>query len=146
MVMTFAAVLIGLMLLIRPLQRNSFYVLHCALVVLSAWYVEGHWFRVSAFHYKTFLLFLVFHFISINIITILAYWKDKRAAVSGGWRVPEAQLHTLEFLGGWSGALLAQKMFRHKTRKKSFRAVFWLMLVLQVFAVWIILKYLRIIA
>ncbi|WP_147463771.1 DUF1294 domain-containing protein, partial [Pseudomonas amygdali] len=29
-------------------------------------------------------------------------------------------------LGGWPGALLAQQVFRHKTRKVSFQIVFWL--------------------
>ncbi len=143
MVITFASVLIGLLVFIRPLQRNGFYILHCALVILSAWYIENHYFRASAFGYKTFLLFIVFQFISINLITILAYWKDKRAAVRGEWRIPEAQLHTLEFLGGWSGALLAQKIFHHKNKKHSYQAMFWVVLFLQIAAVIGILRFLH---
>ena len=154
MVITFAAVLIGLLALIRPLQRNGFYILHCAVVILSAYYVETHYFRASAFAYnfrasafayKTFLLFIVFHFISINLVTILAYWKDKRAAMRGDWRTPEAELHTLELLGGWSGALLAQKLFHHKTKKRSYQSIFWLMLILQLGIIWFILRFLHLI-
>ena len=108
MVITYSVILIGLLFLIRPLQKNSFYILHAALVILAAYYIETHYFRASVFGAKTLLLFVVFQFVSINVVTVLAYWVDKRAAVRGAWRVPEINLHTLEFLGGWSGALLAQ--------------------------------------
>ena len=145
MVLTFAAVLLGLLALIRPLQKNNFYILHSAIVILSAYYVQTHYITVTPFAPKTFLLFLVFHLASINITTILAYYVDKRAAIRHAWRVPENTLHGLEFLGGWPGALVAQKLFHHKTVKKSFRAVFWLMVVMEFVAVWIILQYLRLI-
>ena len=35
-------------------------------------------------------------------------------------------MHGVELLGGWPGALLAQQMFRHKTRKLSYQLSFWL--------------------
>lgn len=145
MTLTFSVVLIGLLFLFKPLQKNKYYILHMALVILSAYYVESHYFRASLFGYKTLLLFVVFQFISINLVTVLAYWQDKRAAVRGAWRVPEITLHTLEFLGGWSGAFLAQKLFRHKTKKRSFQAMFWLMLIFQVVVVFLILKFLKLI-
>lgn len=145
MVLTFTAVLIGLLALVRPLQKNNFYILHSAIVILSAYYVQTHYFMVTPFAPKTFMLFLVFHLVSINLTTMVAYYVDKRAAIRHTWRVPENTLHTLEFLGGWPGALMAQKLFRHKTVKKSFRAIFWLMIVMEFSAVWIILKYLKLI-
>lgn len=86
---------------------------------------------MTPFAPKTLVLFLVYQFISINIVTYLAYWVDKRAAVRGEWRIPERNLHTLEMLGGWSGALLAQKILRHKNKKKSYRAEFAFVLVMQ---------------
>lgn len=142
MVITYSVILIGLLALIRPLQKNSFYILHAALVILAAYYVETHYFRASVFGSKTLLLFLVFHAISINITTFVAYFVDKRAAIRHAWRVPENTLHMLEFLGGWLGALLAQKIFHHKTSKKSFQRIFLLMIVLEFAAIWIILQYL----
>jgi uncharacterized membrane protein YsdA (DUF1294 family) len=64
--------------------------------------------------------------------SFIAYWLDKRRAVGGGRRVPERTLHLLAFLGGWPGALLAQRQFRHKTKKVTFRIVFWIVVVLHV--------------
>lgn len=145
MVLTFTAILLGLLALIPALQKNSFYILHSALVILAAYYVQTHYFTVTPFAPKTFLLFLVFHLCSINLTTILAYYVDKRAAIRHRWRVPENSLHTLEFMGGWPGAFFAQKCFRHKTRKQSYRAIFYLMIVMEAIAVWLILKYLKLI-
>lgn len=64
--------------------------------------------------------------------SFIAYWLDKRRAVGGGRRMPERTLHLLAFLGGWPGALLAQRQFRHKTKKVSFRIMFWVVVVLHV--------------
>lgn len=59
-----------------------------------------------------------------SAVACLAYRRDKRSAEAGEWRVPEANLHLLELVGGWPGAFLAQRKFRHKTRKISFQVVF----------------------
>jgi uncharacterized membrane protein YsdA (DUF1294 family)/cold shock CspA family protein len=53
------------------------------------------------------------------------YWTDKRSAAAERRRVPEHRLHLAALLGGWPGALVAQQVFRHKTRKASFQVVFW---------------------
>lgn len=143
MVITFAAILIGLLALFKPLQKNNFYIMHSAIIILAAYFVETHYFKASPFGYKTFLLFLVFHAISINITTFLAYYIDKRAAIKKAWRIPEKKLHLLEFLGGWLGALIAQKLLRHKTNKKSFQNMFLLMIFLEFLAIFVILKYLN---
>ena len=142
MVITYSIILLGLLALFRPLQRNRFYILHSALVIGTAYYIETHWFRASVFGGKTLLLFIVFQLISINVVTFIAYGVDKRAAVRGSWRIPEADLHTLEFLGGWSGALLAQKFFRHKTKKKSFRTDFYLVILAEFVVVGLSLHFL----
>ena len=145
MVLTFSIILIGLLLIIPPLQKNSFYIIHVGLVILASYYIENHFFTVTPFLPKTFLLFLVFQIISINLITFLAYGVDKHAAQQGQWRVPESQLHTLEILGGWGGALLGQKIFHHKSKKKSYQAFFWAMLFCEICISFVILKFLHII-
>ncbi|MFJ4348437.1 DUF1294 domain-containing protein [Pseudomonas sp. NPDC089401] len=72
----------------------------------------------------------------VSLISLLLYWQDKRQAQDNAWRTPEKVLHASELLGGWPGALVAQQLFRHKTRKLSYQLVFWgIVLVHQV--VWI---------
>jgi uncharacterized membrane protein YsdA (DUF1294 family) len=68
----------------------------------------------------------------VSVVTFAAYALDKSAAQNNRRRTPEATLHILGLLGGWPGGLVGQRMFRHKTRKKNFRAVFWLTVVVNV--------------
>lgn len=145
MLITFLAIITPFLVFIQPLQRNRFFILYFALMMLSAYITENHYFRVIMFSHKAFLVFIVYHLACINLATFIAYGADKRAAERGDWRVPEIQLHVLEFLGSWPGAFIAQKFFHHKTKKRSFQAMFWLMLVLETAAVYIILKYLNLI-
>jgi uncharacterized membrane protein YsdA (DUF1294 family)/cold shock CspA family protein len=65
-----------------------------------------------------------------SIAAFIAYKLDKSAARSGQWRTPERTLHLLGLMGGWPGALLAQKLLRHKSSKRSFQFVFWTTVVL----------------
>lgn len=143
MVITFSAILFGMLFLFRPLQKNCFFMLHAAIVIGVAYFIETHWFRASVFGSKTLLLFVVFQLISINITTFVAYGFDKRAALRRTWRVPEKTLHTLEFLGGWVGALLAQKFFHHKTKKKSYQTTFILVILAEFAVIFTILYYLQ---
>jgi uncharacterized membrane protein YsdA (DUF1294 family)/cold shock CspA family protein len=64
-------------------------------------------------------------YLAASLMTYFAYAADKSAAKQGEWRTSENTLHLLSLIGGWPGALLAQKKLRHKNRKASFQAVFW---------------------
>jgi uncharacterized membrane protein YsdA (DUF1294 family)/cold shock CspA family protein len=68
-------------------------------------------------------------YLAASLLGLLLYWLDKRSAQGGGRRTPENTLHLVELAGGWPGALLAQQLFRHKTRKASYQAIFWLIVV-----------------
>ena len=62
----------------------------------------------------------------MSIATFLAYRFDKSAAAYAQWRVSESSLHLLALLCGWPGAMLAQRILRHKTKKRSFQWFFWI--------------------
>jgi len=58
-------------------------------------------------------------------VAFLMYSADKAAAEQGRWRTSESTLHMIALVGGWPGALVAQRVFRHKTTKQPFRTIFW---------------------
>ena len=58
----------------------------------------------------------------------LLFWSDKNKAQNAGWRTPEKTLHGIELLGGWPGTLVAQQVFRHKTRKASYLITLWIII------------------
>lgn len=68
----------------------------------------------------------------MSALSLLAYGLDKHAAQAGGYRVSEQTLIMLGLLGGWPGALIAQRVFRHKTAKQSFQTMFWFSVVANV--------------
>ena len=84
---------------------------------------------------KYFAFIYAFTVVVTSGIAFCAYGLDKRWAGLGQRRIPEKSLHVLALLGGWPGALLGQKFFRHKTQKLSFRIVFWLTTLLHIAAV-----------
>jgi Predicted membrane protein len=57
-----------------------------------------------------------------NVVVFCVYWWDKDAARNDLWRVSEATLLGLALLGGSPGAVAAQRLLRHKTRKEPFRS------------------------
>lgn len=63
-------------------------------------------------------------YVAVSVLTLLTYGYDKYRAQRGGRRTPESTLHLLALAGGWPGALLAQRLFRHKTKKRPFQWVF----------------------
>lgn len=61
----------------------------------------------------------------MSAVSFFMYGLDKSAARRGAWRTAEATLHLAEVAGGWPGALVAQRVFRHKTKKQPFQFIFW---------------------
>lgn len=65
-----------------------------------------------------------------SLVAFFAYAFDKSAALRNQWRTQESTLHLFALLGGWPGALAAQRLLRHKSTKASFQATFWVTVVL----------------
>lgn len=78
---------------------------------------------------------LLIIFLLLNVVTFCLFWWDKDAARNGGWRVSEASLLQFAFLGGSLGAVAAQRLLRHKTRKEPFRTQLMAILILHVLLV-----------
>ena len=74
-----------------------------------------------------------------SLLSFFMYAMDKSAAQRGAWRTSESTLHLISLVGGWPGALVAQQKLRHKSKKQSFRFVFWVTAVLNCGAfVWLL--------
>ncbi|MEZ6242991.1 MAG: DUF1294 domain-containing protein [Phycisphaerales bacterium] len=80
-------------------------------------------------------------YLVMSVATFLAFAFDKRAARRGRPRTPERVLHTLELLAGWPGALAAQRLLHHKSRKPSYRLVLAAIITLHLLA-WALLAWL----
>ena len=65
-----------------------------------------------------------------SAITFCLYARDKLAAERNQWRTRESTLHIFGIIGGWPGAMIAQTMLRHKSRKPRFRYVLWMTAIL----------------
>ena len=82
------------------------------------------------------------YFAAINVVTFVAFALDKAAAQSERRRTPETTLLALALIGGSLGALAAQQLLRHKTRKQPFRAMLITIAVLHVAgaAMWLTMR------
>ena len=67
---------------------------------------------------------LFIFYLCVSAITFVIYAKDKLAAKNNNQRTPEKTLHLLSFVGGWPGAVIAQKTLRHKSKKETFKTTF----------------------
>ncbi|RYF30007.1 MAG: DUF1294 domain-containing protein [Comamonadaceae bacterium] len=86
----------------------------------------------ASVHLQRLPLWVLGVLLAINVVTFFAYMFDKSAAERSARRTPENTLHTYALIGGWPGARLAQQMFRHKSSKESFQAVYAVTVVLNV--------------
>lgn len=69
-------------------------------------------------------------FLGVNLFIFLYYYHDKTAAIKNTQRIPENTLHWFSLLGGWAGAYIAQKTFKHKHKKTSFMWVYRLTIII----------------
>lgn len=77
-------------------------------------------------------LWVPIYYAVMSVITFATYRADKAAARKGTRRIRETTLLGLGLLGGWPGALAGQQVYRHKTQKQPFRALFFASVALNV--------------
>ena len=66
----------------------------------------------------------MYYLISINLISFLLIFIDKRKAINHKWRIPESTLLLTSIIGGSIGLILGMHLFNHKTRKLKFKLVY----------------------
>ncbi|MCR5099659.1 MAG: DUF1294 domain-containing protein [Lachnospiraceae bacterium] len=76
------------------------------------------------------------YLVIINLTAFLLYGVDKKRAIDGKWRIPEATLIGVAALGGGLGALLGMLAWHHKTKKWKFR-----LLVPALLIIWMVAGY-----
>jgi uncharacterized membrane protein YsdA (DUF1294 family)/cold shock CspA family protein len=73
---------------------------------------------------------VVWFYLVASLVAFVAYALDKSAARDDRWRTKESTLHLFALVGGWPGALAAQRLLRHKSSKPSFQFMFWVTVIL----------------
>lgn len=82
---------------------------------------------------KSFMMFFAVYYVVIGLILFAMMGIDKAKAKNGSWRIPEPTLLTISVMGGALGGILGMYVFHHKTRKWTFRIVFFLSIVFHAF-------------
>ena len=75
------------------------------------------------------------YLIIINLISFILYGLDKYKAIHNMWRIPEIVLILVSFLGGGIGSILGMIVFRHKTKKLSFKILNTLSLIIFIYLI-----------
>jgi len=81
------------------------------------------------------------YLLAINLAAFILFAADKARARRHGRRIPERALLLPAALGGSIGALLAMRLYRHKTKKNKFRFGVPLLLLLQALIVFLLLDW-----
>lgn len=75
---------------------------------------------------------LVTYLLIINAVAFLLMHIDKQRAIKKAWRIPESTLLGIAAIGGSLGALIAMRLFRHKTLHLKFSVGLPLLLALHI--------------
>ena len=76
--------------------------------------------------------FIILYLVFINVLSFVIFAVDKNRAKKNLWRISEAMLLFLAFIGGALGAFLSMLIFRHKTQKLKFTLLVPLFLIIHI--------------
>ena len=80
------------------------------------------------------------YFVLINLTAFSLMGIDKRKAIKGAFRIPEATLFTVALIGGSIGSIVGMYTFRHKTRHFTFVYGMPAILILQIVLIILIMN------
>jgi len=77
-------------------------------------------------------ILLFSYLLIVNIVGFAMMGIDKKRAIRGAWRIPEASLFLAAIIGGSVGSILGMNLFRHKTKHWYFKYGMPAILILQI--------------
>lgn len=80
------------------------------------------------------IITILVYFLCASVFSFVVFAVDKYKSTHNKWRIPEKKLLLTAFLGGALGAFLAMFIIRHKIRKRKFKILVPLFLVLQIWS------------
>lgn len=83
---------------------------------------------------------IIIYLVLINIIGFLSMYIDKKKSISHKWRISEKSLILIAVLGGGIGSLIGMRSFRHKTKHLKFTLGIPLIIIIEVYLIYIFLK------
>lgn len=81
---------------------------------------------------STLCVLLLVYAVLLNLAGFCSMGIDKKRAKKGQWRVKERTLFLVAILGGSIGSILGMRVFRHKTKHRTFVIGMPLILVIQI--------------
>lgn len=79
-------------------------------------------------------MYLLYYLLSINFISAIFFYSDKKKAIKNKQRIPEKILHWFELLGGVFSIITLMYIIRHKNNKLKYYWITYLLLVMWIVA------------
>ncbi|MHB9140956.1 MAG: DUF1294 domain-containing protein [Paludibacter sp.] len=80
------------------------------------------------------------YFLSINLLSGIVFFIDKKKAINGSRRIPEFTLHLLELFGGVFANVFLMYAIRHKNRKFSYWVWTWILGIGWMITIYLLIK------
>ena len=87
------------------------------------------------------LKYILIYLAVVNLVGFCIMGIDKLKAKRHAWRIPEAALFAVAIFGGSIGSIIGMYTFRHKTKHMSFVIGMPVILVLQIVAAVLLLRF-----